>query len=525
MRTAPMLCPRPGPGSARRRSRHRARRCGSQGGRRHHRTRLDRQGRRRQQAGPHGQGLQVGDRRQGSPPDDRSRGAVLEPGQQGRRRLHRQGHLQRSRADLQPSAPVRRVHRRQRPRLGHAGGDVLRGLSQRQLHHPDVQRRQARRHRRATARPRGGEEGRDAEVPGGPGSGLDGQGRRGVLRHQRHGRVDRHQGRRHRRRQARPRPTASSASGSATTRTRWSPASASRSSGDQPDVDAMFRSPCTRRPRPGTAPTCRLSIGAPSCAACPARWPRCRSRHCPPRRRADVGRRHRGGAGHAAEVGGPAATEVRRHRPEPRPHHRHDRRDHARRRRARLGLREGAGPAEAVPGAVPQREGRAERGRSARRRVGQGRAEREHSRRAGAARHPRDAGRQGLHRRQAGHHVARAAGRGAQGAGRDEAHLLDRLQRAVREPRHGQGRRTGQGGRDRQGAADHRPRSAPRRATRAAPSGSSTSPTTAASSPTSRRTRPTSSCSSRDRRRPRSSRRRPATSTRRSTRSSRTSAT
>ena len=63
--------------------------------------------------------------------------------------------------------------------------------------------------------------------------------------------------------------------------------------------------------------------------------------------------------------------------------------------------------------------------------------QRRDSRRAGADRHPRDEGRQGLHGRQARHHHARAARRGAQGPGRDEAHLLDHVQRALREPRDG----------------------------------------------------------------------------------------
>ena len=56
-----------------------------------------------------------------------------------------------------------------------------------------------------------------------------------------------------------------------------------------------------------------------------------------------------------------------------------------------------------------------------------------HAERARAARHSRHAARQGLHGRQAGHHHAGAAGRGAPGAVGDEADLLDRVQRAVRE--------------------------------------------------------------------------------------------
>ena len=78
--------------------------------------------------------------------------------------------------------------------------------------------------------------------------------------------------------------------------------------------------------------------------------------------------------------------------------------------------------------------------------------------RARAARHPRDAARQGLHVRQAGHHDARAARRSAQGAGGDQAHLLDHVQRAAREPRDGQGGRAGEGRRDRPGDPDDRAR-------------------------------------------------------------------
>ena len=43
-----------------------------------------------------------------------------------------------------------------------------------------------------------------------------------------------------------------------------------------------------------------------------------------------------------------------------------------------------------------------------------------------------------------------------QGAGADQAHLLDHVQRAAREPRDGQRRRAGEGRRDRPGDADDR---------------------------------------------------------------------
>ena len=153
------------------------------------------------------------------------------------------------------------------------------------------------------------------------------------------------------------------------------------------------------------------------------------------------------------------------------------------------------------------------------------RRERGHPRRARAARHPRHEARQGLHGRQAGHHDARAARRGAQGAGRDEAHLLDHVQRAAREPRDGQGGRAGAGRRDRPGRADDRARAAPDERQDASGVVLRDGRATAASSATSRRTRPTSSCSSPARRRPRSWPRRSATSTIRSIPGSRTSAT
>ena len=144
---------------------------GPQGHGRRDRQGLDRQGRCRQQAGPDGQGLEARRRGQGLAPRHRPGRSLLEPGQCRQGRLHGERHLQRSRTDLQPSAPVRRVHRRLRSR-DRAQRHVLRRLSQRQLHHPHVQRRQARRRRRSSAGPRGREEGRDAQVARGPGSGA-----------------------------------------------------------------------------------------------------------------------------------------------------------------------------------------------------------------------------------------------------------------------------------------------------------------------------------------------------------------
>ena len=79
---------------------------------------------------------------------------------------------------------------------------------------------------------------------------------------------------------------------------------------------------------------------------------------------------------------------------------------------------------------------------------------------------------------------------------RDQAHLLDHVQRAVREPRHGQGRRAGQGRRDRPVDPDDRPRAAPHDAGDAAGVVLRQGRSSAASSATSARTRPTSSSSS-----------------------------
>ena len=142
-----------------------------------------------------------------------------------------------------------------------------------------------------------------------------------------------------------------------------------------------------------------------------------------------------------------APDQVRRDRPEPRPHLRPDRGGGPRRRRARLA-------------SSPRRTTSPPPSRSASRRRSARADEREiledpslqlvvsaaiPSERA-PARRARHAPRQGLHGRQAGHHHARAARRGAEGAGGDEAHLLDLLQRAAREPRHGEGGRAREGG-------------------------------------------------------------------------------
>ena len=59
---------------------------------------------------------------------------------------------------------------------------------------------------------------------------------------------------------------------------------------------------------------------------------------------------------------------------------------------------------------------------------------------------------------------------------RDQAHLLDHVQRALRESRDGEGRRAGQGRGDRPGDPDDRPRAAPHDAGDAAGRGSSTRP-------------------------------------------------
>ena len=145
--------------------------------------------------------------------------------------------------------------------------------------------------------------------------------------------------------------------------------------------------------------------------------------------------------------------------------------------------------------------------------------------RAGAARHPGDAARQGLHVRQAGHHDAEAARRGAPRAGRDPPDLLDHVQRAAGKPGDGQSRRAGQGRRHRPGRADDRPRAASHEPEDARRRGSSTGRGSAASCATSVRTRRISSCTSPARPVPTSWPRRSATSTTRSTPRSRTSAT
>ena len=90
--------------------------------------------------------------------------------------------------------------------------------------------------------------------------------------------------------------------------------------------------------------------------------------------------------------------------------------------------------------------------------------------------------------RQAGHHLARPARRGAQGAGRDQAHLLDLLFGALPGALDGARRRARAGGRDR--PHGQYCRFGPHRLTnRRARPGSSSAKSTAASSPTSARTR------------------------------------
>ena len=216
---------------------------------------------------------------------------------------------------------------------------------------------------------------------------------------------------------------------------------------------------------------------------------------------------------------------LRRDRPQPRPHLRPGRCRPGRRRRARLVPREGGRPRAGVPEALPGGEEGERREGNPRGPEPEARAERQHPERARAARHPRDAARQGLHGRQAGHHLARAARRGAAGAEGDRAHLLDLLRREFREPCRGPRERAGEGRRDRPCDPDDRPRAAPREPEDAARLVLGQRSTTAASSATSPRTRRTTSSPSRARRRPRWSPRRWRTCATPSSRSSRTSAT
>ena len=163
--------------------------------------------------------------------------------------------------------------------------------------------------------------------------------------------------------------------------------------------------------------------------------------------------------------------------------------------------------------------------RDSRGQVDSARAERGHSRRACAARHPRDAARQGLHGRQARHHDARAARRGPQGAGETAPHLLDHVQRAHGESRDGQGGRTGAGRGHRPRHPDDRAGPAPHHPDHASGMVLGQGSSSAASSATSRRIRPTSSCTSRARPRRTSSPRRSATSITPTIQGSKTSAT
>ena len=198
----------------------------------------------------------------------------------------------------------------------------------------------------------------------------------------------------------------------------------------------------------------------------------------------------------------------------------------ARGRRAGLVLREGGGPRRRLRQAVPAGEARAPSEQeiledSQVQLVVSAAIANERA----PARHPGDAARQGLHVRQAGDDDARAARRGAQRPGGDPAHLLDPLQRAAREPGHGEGRRAGEGRGHRPGDPDDRPRAAPHEPEDPPGLVLRDGSATAASSATSRRTSSTSSCSSPARRGPRSWPRRSATCTTPSIPVSRTSAT
>ena len=173
-------------------------------------------------------------------------------------------------------------------------------------------------------------------------------------------------------------------------------------------------------------------------------------------------RRRRPGPGRHRPTGRRAAHPVRRDRHEPRPHQRHVRCPHPRRRRAGQLLRQGAGPRRGVRQALSQGGARQERAGDPRRQADRPGGQRRDRQRARPARHPRDEGRQGLPLGQAGDDDAGAARRGAEGPGPDQADLLGDVQRAPREPRHREGRRSRPGRRHRQGDPDGRPRAAPR---------------------------------------------------------------
>ena len=128
---APSLIGAQAPAAARWRRRHQ--------GRRHLRQGMGREDRcpgRKGRAGPE----QFQADRKGRRPrsEDRSRGDLLEPGQQGRRQLHGEGDVHRIQLHGPERSPasVRHRDRRQRPRHGHAELPLLLGLRQRHLHRP-----------------------------------------------------------------------------------------------------------------------------------------------------------------------------------------------------------------------------------------------------------------------------------------------------------------------------------------------------------------------------------------------------
>ena len=118
---------------------------------------------------------------------------------------------------------------------------------------------------------------------------------------------------------------------------------------------------------------------------------------------------------------------------------------------------------------------------------------RRHPERARRPRHRGDAPRQGFHGRQAGRHHVRAARRGAQGSGRDQAHLFDLLFGAFRDALDGEGGRTGPCRRHRPRHPDDGARAAPPQRRRGR-NGFFSARNTAAFSPTSDRTSASNSC-------------------------------
>ena len=141
----------------------------------------------------------------------------------------------------------------------------------------------------------------------------------------------------------------------------------------------------------------------------------------PAGRRDAAGRQHVHGLARAGRPSEAGADPLRRHRPQPRPHQRPGGIRQARRRRARLVLRQGARPRRGLRQAVPGGEAGPQRAGDPRRPADPARGERVHRERARAARGGGDEARQGLHGRQARDDHARAARGGAQGPGGDAA--------------------------------------------------------------------------------------------------------